>query len=175
MDIIAQSHPHVVGVDTHARSHALSILIAATGAIVDEGQFPATEAGMARAIAWVARRTNGDLATLWVVECVGTYGARLASLVTQAGYRAVEAARMDARANRGVGKSDPLDARRIAACCLAALNRSAPPSADRHRVRSPARPGRCPRPDDHPIARQPSTRSPRYYVASHSASTHAAH
>lgn len=118
MDIIAQSHPYVVGVDTHARSHALSILSAATGAVVDEDQFPATDAGMARAISWVGRRTDGDLATLWVVECVGTYGARLASLLTQAGYRAVEAARMDARANRGVGKSDPLDARRIAAAVL---------------------------------------------------------
>src|SRR5699024_540029 len=37
---------------------------------------------------------------------------------TAAGYQAVEAARMDARANRGVGKSDPLDARRIAAAVL---------------------------------------------------------
>lgn len=118
MDIIAQSHPYVVGVDTHARSHALSILIAATGAVVDEDQFPATDAGMARAVAWVARRTDGDLTTLWVVECVGTYGARLASLLTQTGYRTVEAARMDARANRGIGKSDPLDARRIAAAVL---------------------------------------------------------
>ena len=42
----------------------------------------------------------------------------MASAVTQTGYQAVEAARMDARANRGVGKSDPLDARRIAAAVL---------------------------------------------------------
>ncbi len=38
--------------------------------------------------------------------------------VTAAGYQVVEAARMNAKANRGVGKSDPLDARRIAAAVL---------------------------------------------------------
>ncbi len=118
MTIVANTCPFVIGVDTHARSHALSILIAATGAVIDEAQFPATVAGLARAIDWAARRTGGDLAALWVIECVGAYGARMAASVTQAGYQAVEAARMNARANRGVGKSDPLDARRIAASVL---------------------------------------------------------
>ena len=118
MTIVAHAHPFVIGVDTHARNHALSILTAATGAVIDEAQFPATEAGMARAIDWAARRTGGDLAALWAIECVGSYGARLAGAVTQAGYQVVEAARMDTRANRGVGKSDALDSRRIAAAVL---------------------------------------------------------
>lgn len=118
MTIVADTRQFVIGVDTHARSHALSILIAATGAVLDEAQFPATAAGLTRAIDWVARRTGGDLAALWVIECVGAYGARMAAIVTQAGYQVVEAARMNARANRGVGKSDPLDARRIAASVL---------------------------------------------------------
>ncbi len=55
---------------------------------------------------------------MWVIEGVATYGARLAAAVNQAGYEVVEAARMDARAHRGTGKSDPLDARRIAAAVL---------------------------------------------------------
>lgn len=118
MTIVAHAYQFVVGVDTHARTHALSILAAATGAVVDESQYPATEAGMARAIAWVGRRTAGDMATLWVIEGIGSYGARLAAAVAQSGYQPVEAARMDARGNRGVGKSDPLDARRIAAAVL---------------------------------------------------------
>jgi len=131
MTIVAHAHQFVIGVDTHARTHALSILVAATGAIVDEEQFPATEAGMARAIAWAGRRTEGDLATLWVIECAGSYGARLASVVTRAGYQAVEAARMDARGNRGVGKSDPLDARSIATAVLPlALDRLRNPRKD---------------------------------------------
>lgn len=118
MTIVAHTYPFVIGVDTHARNHALSILVAATGAVVDEAQFPASEAGMKRAVDWAGRRTSGDLAALWVIECVGSYGAGLASVVTHAGYQAVEAARMNARANRCVGKSDPLDARRIAASVL---------------------------------------------------------
>jgi hypothetical protein len=116
--IVAHAHPFVIGVDTHARTHTLAVLVAATGELVATEQFPATDAGMSRAVAWAARRTGGDLATLWVIEGVATYGAHLASAVTRAGYEVVEAGRMDARAHRGTGKSDPLDARRIAAAAL---------------------------------------------------------
>ena len=118
MTIVAHSRPFIVGVDAHAKSHTLSILVAATGELVDVQQFHASEAAMARAVAWVARRTGGDLAVLWVIEGVGSYGARLASIVVDVGYEVVEAPRMNARGNRGVGKSDPLDAHRIAAAVL---------------------------------------------------------
>lgn len=114
MSIVAHTRPFVIGVDAHARTHALAILACPTGEILDEGQFPATATGLQRAVAWVARRTGADLHALWVIEGVGTYGARLARAAADAGYSVVEAARMNARANRGVGKSDPLDARRIA-------------------------------------------------------------
>lgn len=118
MAIVAHTHPFVIGVDTHARSHALSILASPNGEVLDDGQFPATGAGLARAVSWVARRTSGDSEALWVIEGIGTYGARLARKAADAGYLVVEAARMNARANRGVGKSDPLDARRIAQAVL---------------------------------------------------------
>ena len=67
MTIVAHHHPFVIGADTHARSHAISILKSPTGELVDEAQFPATSAGLTRAITWAARRTGGDLAALWVV------------------------------------------------------------------------------------------------------------
>ncbi len=118
MTIVAHTHPFVIGVDTHARSHALAILAAPTGEVIDDAQFPATAAGLTRAVSWAARRTDGDLEVLWVIEGVGTYGARLARAAADAGYAVVEAARMNARANRGVGKSDPMDARRIAQAVL---------------------------------------------------------
>ena len=118
MTIIAHEYPFVIGVDTHAKTHALAILATPNGEVIDHNQFPTTRAGLARAIAWVARRTGGDLAALWVIECAATYGAQLARAATDAGYQVVEAARMSARANRGLGKSDPLDARRIAAAVL---------------------------------------------------------
>lgn len=118
MSIVAHAHPFVVGVDTHARTHALSILSTPAGQVLGAAQFPATHAGMARAVAWVARRTGGDLDALWVVEGVASYGARLARAVADAGYQVVEAARMNARGSRGLGKSDSLDAHRIAAAVL---------------------------------------------------------
>lgn len=117
MTIVAHAHPFVIGVDTHARNHALAVL-AATGEVIDTAQFPTTAAGMARAIAWAGRRCGGDLATLWVIEGVASYGAGLAALVERAGYEVVEAARMNTRTNRGIGKSDPLDAHRVAAAVL---------------------------------------------------------
>jgi len=115
--IVAHNHPYVIGVDTHARNHVLAIL-AATGQPIDSAEFPTTKAGMARAIAWAARRTGEDRAALWVVEGVATYGAQLAGAIAESGYQVVEAPQMNARAHRGVGKSDPLDARRIAEAAL---------------------------------------------------------
>jgi transposase len=119
MAIVAHTHPFVIGVDAHARNHAVAILACPTGEVVDDAQFPATVAGLQRAVSWVARRTGGDLDVLWVIEGVGTYGARLARVAAEAGYPVAEAGRMNARANRGVGKSDPLDARRIAQAVMA--------------------------------------------------------
>jgi hypothetical protein len=118
MTIVAHAHPFVIGVDTHARTHTLAVLVAATGELVATEQFPATDAGMDRAVAWAACRTDGELSTLWVIEGVATYGAHLASAVKRAGFEVVEAAAMDARVHRGTGKSDPLDARRTAAAVL---------------------------------------------------------
>ncbi|MEE9098321.1 IS110 family transposase [Pseudarthrobacter phenanthrenivorans] len=119
MTIVAHSHPFVVGVDTHARKHVFAIIAVPSGERIDSRDFPATGAGISRAIAWVARRTEADLATLWVIEGAASYGAVLAGAVAAAGYQVAEAARMDALPRRGVGKSDPLDAHRIASGVLA--------------------------------------------------------
>jgi transposase len=118
MSIVAHSYPFVVGVDTHAKKHVFAIVNTATGALLQSRDFPTTNSGMNRAIAWVARLTGADLAALWVIEGAASYGALLAGAVGAAGYPVVEAARMDARAHHGVGKSDALDAHRIAAAVL---------------------------------------------------------
>ncbi|GAA3324420.1 IS110 family transposase [Paeniglutamicibacter sulfureus] len=118
MSIVAHSHAFVVGVDTHARNHVYAIISASTGELVDTREFPTTGAGINRAIAWAARRTGADLATLWAIEGAASFGAVLAGAVASEGYQVAEAPRMDARANRGVGKSDELDAQRIARAVL---------------------------------------------------------
>ena len=115
--IVAHTHPFVIGVDTHARTHTYAVLTAA-GEHLGTETFPNTAAGRSRAISWAGRRASGVADALWVIEGVGSYGAQLARNVTDTGYRVVEAARMSG-GRRGVGKSDPIDARRIAAAVLA--------------------------------------------------------
>lgn len=118
MTIVAHSHPFVVGVDTHARNHVYTILATATGEVIDTNDFPTTTAGINRAMAWVARRTQADADTLWVIEGAASYGAILTGTVASQGYPVAEAPRMDAKQRYGVGKSDALDAHRIAAAAL---------------------------------------------------------
>lgn len=117
MSIVAQTHPYVVGVDTHARKHVYTIL-AATGALIDAAEFPNTAAGIARTISWVARRTDADADALWVIEGAASYGAALTAAVSSDSYPVAEAPRMDAKRRYGIGKSDTLDSHRIAAATL---------------------------------------------------------
>ncbi len=117
MSIVAHLYSFFIGVDTHARNHVYTI-IANTGALIDTGTFPTTQAGIKRALSWVGRRTYGDLDTLFVVEGAASYGAVLTGHITMAGYPVVEAGRMDAKARHGVGKSDELDSHRIAESVL---------------------------------------------------------
>jgi hypothetical protein len=118
MSIVAHSYPFVVGVDTHAKNHVYAILNALTGELLQTRDFPTTSTGINRAIAWAARLTGADFAVLWVIEGAASYGALLAGAVGAAGYPVAEAALMDAKAHHGVGKSDFMDARRIAAAVL---------------------------------------------------------
>jgi transposase len=119
LTIVAQTRPFVIGVDCHARTHTYAIIEASTKRQVACEQFPTTSAGISRALAWVGRRTDGDMACLWAIEGIGSYGARLARAVTDAGYDVAEAPRMNARGRRAIGKSDPLDAAAIGTAVLA--------------------------------------------------------
>ena len=118
MTIVAHSRPFVIGVDTHAKTHTYAV-IDATGQLLGCEQFPTTAQGVARAIAWVGRRSTGQAEALWVIEGVATYGARLAHAAAEAGYEVAEAPRMSAKIHHGVGKSDALDAQAIATAALA--------------------------------------------------------
>lgn len=116
--IVAHCHPFVVGVDTHARNHVYAIIDSSNGALLDTQSFPATSTGISRAISWVARRTDGNADTLWVIEGAATYGAILAGTVAAHGFPVTEAPRMSKKQNRGVGKTDALDAQRLARASL---------------------------------------------------------
>lgn len=117
MSIVSQTYAFVVGVDTHDK-RVYAIINTTTGEHLDTRDFPTTTAGIQREIAWVGKRTGGDAETLWVIEGVASYGAVLAGAITSAGYQVAEAPRMSAKAHHGVGKSDLMDAHRIATAAL---------------------------------------------------------
>lgn len=118
MTTVAQSRAFVIGVDTHARTHTVAVIRAATAQPLGCEQFPATASGMRRAINWAARRAGGDADALWVIEGTGSYGAQLAGYVANAGFEVVEAPRGYMRSRASTGKSDPLDAAAIATSAL---------------------------------------------------------
>lgn len=120
MSIVADEFRFVVGVDTHAATHSYAIIGCPAGVVVAEAQFPTTPAGLARAAAWIGRRTGGDLDQVLVsTEGTRAYGARLGRLLADTGYRVVEAPTPSAKRLRGKGKTDRLDAVTAARSTLA--------------------------------------------------------
>jgi transposase len=140
MAIVAHSRPFVIGVDTHARNHALSILACPQGELVDEGQFPTTTAGLCTGCRRGPRAAPAATpAVLWVIEGTGTYGARLARAVADAGYEVVEAP-TDERPRR------PRH-RQVRPAGRPPHRRSSPPAAGHSNCATRGRrrgPGRCP-------------------------------
>ena len=104
---VAELYRLVVGVDTHAKVHQYAIVEAGTGRVLDEAGFPTSGAGLARAVAWITRRANGRVEEV-LVSCEGTgsYGARLAKTLLDAGYRVVGAP--SPKRDRGREKDDSI-------------------------------------------------------------------
>ena len=113
MPIVAEEYTFVIGVDTHAATHSLALVTGTTGAIVDQAVFPNTPPGLDRALIWITHRIGGQ-SVLVVIEGVGSYGAGLAQRVADTGLLVAEPSAMPAAQRRGVGKTDALDAVRIA-------------------------------------------------------------
>lgn len=113
MSIVAEQYQKLVGVDTHAKTHTLAVVEPVTGAVIAERTFPTTRPGLGRALTWVDR-VAGLVGVLFVVEGIGSYGAGLARLLTGQGRQVVEPSVMPKGQFRGTGKSDVLDAARIA-------------------------------------------------------------
>jgi len=107
------------GVDTHAEVHVAGVADQA-GRVLGTGEFPATTAGYAAALAWM--RGHGELVRVGV-EGTGSYGAGLARYLAAEGIEVAEVIRPNRQARRRRGKSDAADA---AAAALAALNGEAP-------------------------------------------------
>lgn len=117
MPTVAEEYDVVIGVDTHAATHTMSLVSGPTWAIAEQRTFPTSPAGLNRAVHWVQNRTT-DCTVLVVVEGSGSYGALLVEQLTQAQITVAEAPSMPAAGPRGVGKDDTLDSARIARAVL---------------------------------------------------------
>lgn len=111
--IVADTYGFVVGVDTHAATHHYAIIDSRTGGVVDHAEFPTHAKGLLRAVSWIARRTGeptgGDLDRVLIsIEGTRSYGAQIAALLTQTGYRVVDAP--SPKRERGSAKNDHVDA-----------------------------------------------------------------
>ena len=116
MTMVSQVFHHVVGVDTHAKSHTL---VAVDHLGVKQGTaqtFPTTPAGLKRAHAWIERETTAPV--LVAMEGTGSYGAQFSDLLTAAGVRVSET-KPPKRGVRRAGKTDPIDAEHAARYALA--------------------------------------------------------
>ncbi len=94
------------GVDTHADVHVAAALDP-IGGLLGVQEFPATGAGYAGLLGWLAG--FGTIALVGI-EGTGSYGAGLARHMAAAGIQVVEVDRSDRQDRRRQGKSDPLDA-----------------------------------------------------------------
>ncbi len=111
--IVSENYELVGGVDTHDATHTFALLAAATGAVLERAVFATSPAGLSHAHAWLSQQLGGRTALI-VVEGTGSFGAIVTAQLQAAELQVVEAAPMP----RGTGKSDELDAARIARAVL---------------------------------------------------------
>ena len=109
MPVVAEHFEHVVGIDTHARSHTYCIVETRTGVVVDTGTFPTSSAGLDRAISWIGRRSRGTT-VLAAVEGTSSYGAGITAALTATGIEVAEIRPLSRPSRARTGKSDPIDA-----------------------------------------------------------------
>lgn len=108
MTIVAEEFTHVIGVDTHAAKNAYAIVDAANGGLIAERSFATSQAGIARSLDWIRRRSGDRIAV--AVEGSGSYGAQLARALQREGLPVFEV-RPPGRGSRARdGKTDQFDA-----------------------------------------------------------------
>ena len=106
MTIVEDRRAITGGAGAHADVHVAAALDP-IGGLLGVQEFPATAAGYASPLGWLARFGTVALAG---IEGIGSYGAGLARHMAAAGIRVVEVDRSDRQDRRRKGKSDPLDA-----------------------------------------------------------------
>lgn len=113
--MLAEELDFMIGVDTHADSHTLGVVAAASGGLLAEQAIATTVRGYQEALRLAQAQAPGRRA--WALEGSGSYGAGLARFLADHGERVLEVER-PSRQQRRRGKSDSLDALAAARCAL---------------------------------------------------------
>ena len=82
MTIVSQVFDHVIGVDTHAKTHTL-VVLDSHGVRQAGDTFPTSPAGLKRAHAWMLRHASGRI--LAAMEGTASYGAQFNDLLAREG------------------------------------------------------------------------------------------
>jgi transposase len=130
MAMLADLVELVIGVDTHKHTHTAAVVVAATGAVIEQVTVPATPAGY-RQLLTLASQQPGR--RVWAIEGTGGYGAGLTRFLQVHAEQVVELDRPKRAARRHGAKSDPLDAIRAAREALG-RDQLAQPRAAGHRA-----------------------------------------
>jgi transposase len=112
------------GVDTHKGTHHAAVL-AASGRLLGDRQFPASMEGHRALLDWM--RSFGAIEAIGV-EGTSSYGGALTRLLVEEGERVLEVNRPSRTARRLHGKSDQLDAEQAARAVLAGTATAVPKS-----------------------------------------------
>jgi transposase len=130
MAMLADLVELVIGVDTHKHTHTAAVVVAATGAVIEQLTVPATPGGY-RQLLRLADRQDGR--RVWAIESTGGYGAGLTRFLHAHKEQVAELDRPKRTARRHGAKSDPLDAIRAAREALS-RDQLAQPRAAGHRA-----------------------------------------
>ena len=112
--MLADEVDYVIGVDTHRDAHAVAV-IDAVGGVVMEAVTAANDAAFARLLGRIDREAPGR--RVWAIEGSGSYGAGLVRFLAERGERVLEVHRLT-RDRRSHAKTDAIDAVRAARTVL---------------------------------------------------------
>jgi len=117
-----ESQVVMVGVDTHKDGHSAAA-VDGLGGVIAAIDIGADRQGYAQLLRWARCRGSERR---WVVEGTGSYGAGLTSFLTENGEVVFEGDRPQRRKHDAAGKSDQLDAIKVAREALARAHHAIP-------------------------------------------------
>ena len=130
MAMLADLVELVIGVDTHKHTHTAAVVVAATGAVLEQVTVPAAPAGYQQLLTLASQQPGQRV---WAIEGTGGYGAGLTRFLQAHAEQVVELDRPKRATRRHGAKSDSLDAIRAAREALG-RDQLAQPRAAGHRA-----------------------------------------